>query len=109
MALPSFDTQSMLKGLHRWVEIESPTDVPEAVNRMMDAAEEAYREAGARLERLPGSDGRGDHLIARSPWGEGDAGVLILPISTPYIRSASSSGCPSGSGATQPSARASAT
>jgi glutamate carboxypeptidase len=78
MNLPSFDVQSMLEGLRRWVEIESPTDVPEAVNRMMDAAEAAYREAGARLERVPGRDGRGDHLIARSPWGEGEAGILIL-------------------------------
>jgi glutamate carboxypeptidase len=78
MSLPSFDVQSMLEGLRRWVEIESPTDVPEAVNRMMDAAEAAYRDAGARLERVPGRDGRGDHLIARSPWGEGEAGILIL-------------------------------
>ena len=56
----------MLAGLGRWVEIESPTNVPEAVNRMMDTAEGAYREAGALIERVPGRDGRGDHLIARS-------------------------------------------
>ncbi|SED57597.1 glutamate carboxypeptidase [Rhizobiales bacterium GAS188] len=78
VSLSSFDTQSMLDGLRRWVEIESPTDVPEAVNRMMDAAEGAYRQAGARIERVPGRDGRGDHLVARSPWGEGEKGILIL-------------------------------
>ena len=78
MNSPSFDTQSMLAGLGRWVEIESPTNVPEAVNRMMDTAEGAYREAGALIERVPGRDGRGDHLIARSPWGVGQKGILIL-------------------------------
>ena len=78
MNSPTFDTQSMLAGLGRWVEIESPTDVPEAVNRMMDTAEGAYREAGALIERVPGRDGRGDHLIARSPWGVGQKGILIL-------------------------------
>jgi glutamate carboxypeptidase len=78
MSSPPFDTKSMLAGLRRWVEIESPTDVPEAVNRMMDLAEKAYREAGALIERVPGRDGRGDHVIARSPWGEGEAGVLVL-------------------------------
>ena len=66
MRTAQFDTASMLAELRGWVEIESPTIDREAVNRMVDHVERAYSDTGARLERVEGRDGFGDHLIARS-------------------------------------------
>jgi glutamate carboxypeptidase len=75
---PQFDTADMLAEIRGWVEIESPTTVPEAVNRMVDHVERAYQNTGARLERIPGCNGFGDHLIARSSWGTANRGILVL-------------------------------
>ena len=78
MRRAQFDTASMLAELRGWVEIESPTVDREAVNRMVDHVERAYSDTGARLERVEGRDGFGDHLIARSTWGTADRGILVL-------------------------------
>ena len=75
---PQFDTVSMLAELRGWIEIESPTTVPEAVNRMVDHVEHAYHGTHARLERIPGRNGFGDHLIARSSWGTANRTILVL-------------------------------
>lgn len=75
---PRFDTAEMLESIRSWVAIESPTIVPESVNRMMDAVEKAYEGTGALIERIPVRDGYADHLIARSPWGQDKPGVLVL-------------------------------
>src|SRR4051794_14421908 len=73
-----FDASAMLDGIRRWVEIETPTDTPEQVNRLVTLVAEGYRDLPATLERIPGRDGRGDHLIARSAWGAGAPGILVL-------------------------------
>jgi glutamate carboxypeptidase len=73
-----FDGQGMLAELRGWIEIESPTTVPEAVNRMVDHVERAYRDTGATLERIPGRNGFADHLIARSSWGAANRTILVL-------------------------------
>src|SRR5215831_17532922 len=75
---PQFDGQSMLAELRGWIEIESPTTVPEAVNHMVDHVEHAYHGTGARLESIPGRNGFGDHLIARSSWGTANRAILVL-------------------------------
>ena len=75
---PHFDTAAMLDEIRGWVEIESPTTDPAAVNRMVDHVEIAYRKTSARLERIEGRDGYGDHLIARSTWGQANRGILVL-------------------------------
>ena len=75
---PQFDGLSMLAELRGWIEIESPTTVPEAVNRMVDHVEHAYHGTHARLERIPGRNGFGDHLIARSSWGTANRTILVL-------------------------------
>lgn len=71
------DADTMLAGIRRWVEIESHTPDHEGMAAMVALVEGSYAGAGARIERIPGRDGYGDHLVARSPWGEGP-GVLIL-------------------------------
>lgn len=80
-ALP-FDADTILAGLRRWVEIESPTYDAAAVNRMMDAASRDLALLGARIERIPGRMGFGDCVRARFPQpalGGGDGpGILLM-------------------------------
>ncbi len=73
-----FDPATMLDGIRRWVEIETPTEAPEQVNRLVTVVADGYRGLPATLQRIPGRDGRGDHLIARSDWGQDQPGILVL-------------------------------
>ena len=74
-----FDADTMLGGLKRWVETESPTfDVP-AVNRMMDVAAADLAAAGAKVERVPGPPGLGDCVRADFPHPRrGEPGILLM-------------------------------
>jgi len=61
----------LLAELRGWVERETPSTDPAAVNALLDVAEAELRGAGAAIERHPsGRPGFGDTLIARTP-GEG--------------------------------------
>jgi len=73
-----FDSPTMLDGIRRWVEIETPTEAPEQVNRLVTMVADGYRGLPATLERVPGREGRGDHLVARSAWGQDAPGILVL-------------------------------
>jgi glutamate carboxypeptidase len=76
---PSLDTAEILAGIQEWVEIESPTTDAAAVNRMADKVQADYTGIGARIERIAGRDGFGDHLLVTSPWGDEDEpGILVL-------------------------------
>jgi glutamate carboxypeptidase len=73
----------IVSGIQRWIAIESPTDVPEAMARMAAQAQADYEAIGARVERIPGRDGFGDHLLAIDdrhcpPDGAAGPGVLVL-------------------------------
>jgi len=59
-------SEDLLAELESWVRIETPTTEPAAVNRLMDRAEADLAQAGAALTRIPGRDGFGDMLIART-------------------------------------------
>jgi glutamate carboxypeptidase len=79
MIAPSpFDFSAILDGIRRWVEIETPTDVPAQVNKLASVVADLYRGLPATVERVPGKDGLGDHLVARSAWGQDAPGILIL-------------------------------
>jgi glutamate carboxypeptidase len=73
-----FDSATMLDGIRRWVEIETPTEAPERINRLVTLVASGYEALPATLERIPGRDGCGDHLIARSAWGQDAPGILVL-------------------------------
>ena len=76
---PPFVAEDLLREIRAWVEIESPTDDPGAVNRAMDRAAADAAAAGARTARIPGRNGAGDHLLVSSPWGgEDEPGILVL-------------------------------
>ncbi len=70
--------EEILSGIREWVEVESPTSDPAGVNRMMDIVAGGYAQTGARVERIPGKEGRGDHVAISSPWGGEDKGILVL-------------------------------
>ncbi|SIO08556.1 glutamate carboxypeptidase [Bradyrhizobium erythrophlei] len=74
----SFDPGSILDGIRRWVEIETPTDAPEQVNKLADLVALGYRDLPATVERIAGQSGCGDHLVARSAWGQNEPGILVL-------------------------------
>src|ERR1700674_4622092 len=63
-------SEDLLAELSAWVKMETPTTDGAAVNRLMDVAEGELTQAGGALTRIPGRDGYGDNLIARTP-GEG--------------------------------------
>jgi glutamate carboxypeptidase len=73
-----FDSKTVLDGIRRWVEIETPTEAPEQVNRLADMVAEGYRDLPANIERIAGHSGCGDHLVARSSWGQQRPGILVL-------------------------------
>jgi glutamate carboxypeptidase len=73
-----FDSAEIIQGIRRWVEIETPTDVPEQVNKLADLVAEGYRDLPATVERIAGRSGCGDHLVARSSWGQNEPGILVL-------------------------------
>ncbi|WP_338665760.1 M20 family metallopeptidase [Pararoseomonas sp. SCSIO 73927] len=60
-------SEDLLEELRGWVLQETPTTDPAAVNALVDRAEAALREAGAVVERIPGRNGYGDTLVARTP------------------------------------------
>ncbi|MBW8268268.1 M20 family metallopeptidase [Caldovatus aquaticus] len=72
----------LLAELRRWVEHETPTTDAGAVNRLLDVAEGELRAAGAAVERIPGCDGYGDTLIARTPGGRGRPVVVAGHLDT---------------------------
>lgn len=75
-----FNADEMLDGILPWVRIESPTTHRDGVNRMMDLAAGEMQSLGGRIERVPGTGGFGDIVIARLGGGDAgaEAGILIL-------------------------------
>ena len=78
MTTASFDPKIILDGIRRWVEIETPTEAPSQVNKLADLVADGYRGLPASIERIAGRDGCGDHLVARSSWGQDAPGILVL-------------------------------
>src|SRR3984893_195927 len=73
-----FDSKTILDGIRRWGEIETPTEAPEQVNRLATLVAEGYRDLPVTIERIAGQNGCGDHLLARSAFGQDKPGILVL-------------------------------
>ena len=105
-----FDSKAILDGIRRWVEIETPTEAPEQVNKLATMVADGYRDLPVTIERVAGHGGCGDHLRGALVMGPGRAGN---PGAEPSRYRApdgiSSSACRSRSRATAPSAPASTT
>jgi glutamate carboxypeptidase len=68
-------SEDLLAELAAWVAVETPTTDPAAINRLVDIAQADLACAGAALTRIPGREGYGDTLIARTP---GEARPILL-------------------------------
>lgn len=80
---PDLDLDELLRGIQRWMAIESPTDCAEGMARMAAQVQADYEAFGARVERIPGRDGFGDHVLATDdrhcpPEAAAGPGVLLL-------------------------------
>jgi glutamate carboxypeptidase len=73
-----FDSATILEGIRRWVEIETPTEAPAQVNLLATMVADGYRDLPVSIERVPGHSGCGDHLAVRSSWGQDRPGILVL-------------------------------
>jgi glutamate carboxypeptidase len=73
-----FDSRTILDGIRRWVEIETPTEAPDQVNRLARLVADGYRDLPVLIERVAGRSGCGDHILARSSWGQDRPGILVL-------------------------------
>jgi glutamate carboxypeptidase len=73
-----FDSKIILEGIRRWVEIETPTEAPDQINKLATLVADGYRDLPATIERIAGHSGCGDHLLARSSWGQERPGILVL-------------------------------
>jgi glutamate carboxypeptidase len=73
-----FDPQTILDGIRRWVEMETPTEAPAQVNLLASLVADGYHDLPATIERIAGRDGCGDHLAVRSAWGQDRPGILVL-------------------------------
>src|SRR6185503_2132019 len=74
----SIDLGSMISGIQRWVETESPTRDKAAVNRMVDLVQAEVTGLGVTVERVPGKSGFADNLIVRNTAAGDGKGILIL-------------------------------
>jgi glutamate carboxypeptidase len=74
----AFDSKAILDGIRRWVEVETPTDAPEQVNKLATMVADGYRDLPVTIERVAGRSGCGDHLAVRSSWGQHEPGILVL-------------------------------
>jgi glutamate carboxypeptidase len=73
-----FDPETILDGIRRWVEVETPTEAPGQVNKLSAMVEQGYRDLPVTIERIAGHSGCGDHLVVRSSWGQQAPGILVL-------------------------------
>jgi glutamate carboxypeptidase len=74
----AFEPEAILDGIRRWVEIETPTEAPDQVNRLAGMVADGYRDLPVSIERVAGHSGCGDHILARSTWGRHEPGILVL-------------------------------
>jgi glutamate carboxypeptidase len=73
-----FDSKTILDGIRHWVEIETPTEAPDQIDRLATLVADGYRDLPATIERVAGHSGCGDHILARSSWGQERPGILVL-------------------------------
>ncbi len=100
MTANPFDCNTILDGIRRWVEIETPTEAPEQINQLASMVADGYRDLPVTIARVAGHSGCGDHLVVRSSWGQQQPGILVLSHLDTVHPSDSSNGCRSGSRAT---------
>ena len=76
---PAIDQEEIIDGILEWVEMETPTYDAARLNKLADKIQDQWEGTGCSVERVPGKDGFGDHLIVRTPdWTEDAPSILVL-------------------------------
>ena len=78
MTTDPVDVSSMISGIQRWVDAESPTSDTAAVNRMIDLVHADVADLPVVIERVPGRNGFADNLIVRNQAAGEGTGIVIL-------------------------------
>ena len=73
-----FDADAILKGIRSWVEIETPTEEPEQVNRLATMVADGYRGLPAAIERVRGQGWSRRSSDRPLRWGQDKPGILVL-------------------------------
>lgn len=81
-ALPraeEMDEDSLVAGIIRWVEMETPSDRPDLIDKLLDAVEADFAGLPVTMRRVPGRDGHGGQLLVEyAPDGCSGQPVLIM-------------------------------
>ena len=75
---PVIVSDEIFKGIRECVNIECPSNDTESVNRQVNTVKEGAAKIGAVIKRIPSSDGFGDILKVRTPWGGDGPGIFML-------------------------------
>lgn len=76
--MSSLEPGRLLEEIRTWVVHETPTHEAASVDSLMDLAEAQLAAIGLRTRTVPGRDGLGKNLMAETPWGENEPGILVL-------------------------------
>jgi glutamate carboxypeptidase len=58
-----FDAEALLAGIVTWVEIETPSERPDLIERLLDYVETQFADLPIAIRRIPGRDGCGGQLV----------------------------------------------
>lgn len=73
------DADALVAGIIRWVEMETPSDRPDLIERLLDTVEADFRGLPVKMQRVPGRDNRGGQLIIEyAPEGCSGAPALLM-------------------------------
>ena len=80
----AIDPSPLVAGIVEWVEMETPSDRPDLIDRLLDHVERAFEGLPVERRRIPGRDGCGGQLVLRyAPDGvEGKPALLMGHIDT---------------------------
>lgn len=80
----AFDGEELARGIAGWVEMETPSDRPDLIDRLLDHVEESFAGLPVDMRRIPGRDGCGGQLVIDyAPTGsEGPPALLMGHVDT---------------------------
>jgi glutamate carboxypeptidase len=61
----AIDTASLVDGIRAWVEIETPSERPDLIDRLLDRVEAEFEDLPVTRERFAGTETRGGQLLLR--------------------------------------------
>ena len=79
LGVQDFDAEELLAGVVEWVELETPSERPDLIDRLLDRVEAQFRGLPVSIRRIPGRDGCGGQLVLTyAPGGLNGEPALIM-------------------------------